>query len=305
MRRVFLLVGALLAVIVAVLIFAFWRWTQPTVYDIPVALADIPAGTVLRSSQFKVVQWKDLDEQSVQNFVTVDTFNQADGKVTTSDIRAGFPVARAQVDPNSSAEIESRLSLAITNTNSYYLVVPATPENAGNFVQPGDRVDLLFSLGSIPQSDSYRFGPDGELLVKDDSSTGGTGVDTFVPSLVAPISKLIVQNLRVLRVDREQRNEQQGQNDNSTEARERRARQINDVQRIYVEVDRDQLEVLSFVLNNGKTNVAVRSASAEVGVGPTEGVSWNDFMRWFYIQRNRSVQADSFDGVGPYEPAER
>jgi Flp pilus assembly protein CpaB len=299
MRRIVLLIGALLAVIVAVGIFLFWRFSQPKEYQVPVAITDIPAGTVIRPNLFRVVTWKDLDKETLDTIVTVDNFTVADGKVTGSNVRAGFPLAKSQVDPNASTTSETRLSEAITRTNAYYFVLPVTPDSLGNYVQPGDRIDLLMSIGDAAELRDLKINRDGELLAKDSET------EAFVPVLAPPISKMVMQNLKVLRVDREQTNTNNNNNNQSEEERLRRARAINDVKRIYVEVDKLQLEVLSFAINNGKQNFAVRASNAGNAIDSTEGVTWNDFVKWFMTQRGNQVNSQSFEPAGPYEPAKR
>jgi Flp pilus assembly protein CpaB len=311
MRRIFLIVGALLAVIVAGGIFVLWRESRPTVYELPIADTDIPAGSVLKKSMFRAVAWSDLDAQSVDRFVTLEEFEtKANGKVVLTDIRAGLPILESQVDPNSNAEVESRLSVLISGTKTSYIIIPATPDEVGNFVQPGDRVDVILSIGERPQADDLFLNEDGELLKEDKTKNqaGAGGTTQYEPLLAAPIHKLVMQNLRVLRVDREvPRDTSNGQNaDNAEAQREReRAKKVATVQRLYVEVTRDQLEVASFALNDGKRNIAVRAATGDTVIEPTEGVTWNDFVRWFYTQRNKEPQADSFRKVGPYEGAPR
>jgi Flp pilus assembly protein CpaB len=295
-------------VLVAVGIFWLWRATQPRVYLIPVSVADIPAGTVLRASMFKPVQWSNLDAETLDRFITADEWETkaVDGKVTLTEVRAGYPLAEAQIDPESNAESETRLSVIISGTKTSYAVIPVTPDSIGNFVQPGDRVDVLLALGALSTED-LTIGPDGELLREDKSkgTTGGAG--EFKEALVPPLHKLIMQNLKVLRVDREvPRDQQNGQAQaNSDAERQQREtqRRTAEVKRIYVEVTRDQLEVLSFSLNNGARNISVRAATADGVIEPTEGVSWNDFIRWFYTQRNKQIQADSFRSASPYQPA--
>jgi hypothetical protein len=69
---------------------------------------------------------------------------------------------------------------------------------------------------------------------------------------------------------------------------------------MYIKVDRDQLEVLSFVMNNGKHDYAVRAANGSQESLPTDGVTWADFARWFYAQRGNDVNgAQPFDAISP------
>jgi Flp pilus assembly protein CpaB len=305
MRKIFLIVGALLAAMVAAGIFLLWRQSQPRVYEIPVALADIPAGTVLRSTQFKIARWSNLDSETLDRFITVDEFAQADGKVTLTEIRAGYPVAVTQIDPASNAESETRLSVIISGTKTSYAVIPVTPDMIGNYVQPGDRVDVMLSLGDINLQD-YELGPDGEMLIENKARSGNNGSGQLVEVLMPPFNKVVLQNMKVLRVDREiPRENNDNQNANNAEAQRQREieRRKAEVKRLYVEVTRDQLEVLTFAVNFGKRTVSVRAATADGVIEPTEGVTWNDFVRWFYIQRNKTIKTDSLRNASPYQPA--
>jgi Flp pilus assembly protein CpaB len=189
------------------------------------------------------------------------------------------------------------------------MVLPADGNSVGNYVQPGDHIDLIVSLGDNGVTD-YKFGPDGEMMVEDRVSKGGNGDKALVEVLSPPLTKLVVQNLKVIRVDREPVRDPGGASNAANPAAEQerqraleQAKRVSEVKRLYVEVTRDQYEVLGFVLNTGKKNFAVRSATGDTVVEPTEGVSWNDFMRWVYIQRNKQIKADSFAPASPYQPA--
>src|ERR1051325_4742350 len=112
MRKTFLILGALLAFVFGIGIFLFLQFTRPIVVEVPVAVQNIPAGTVLKPSLFRVSQFSNVDPQTVSQWVTVNTWKStAEGKVTNSDIRAGFPVAKSQINDSLSGQVETRLSL--------------------------------------------------------------------------------------------------------------------------------------------------------------------------------------------------
>jgi len=133
--------------------------------------------------------------------------------------------------------------------------------------------------------------------------TFGRGADLWWGRSQGALARM--QNLRVLRVDREIPRDQNSNNatDADTLRQKEAAKRVADVKRIYVEVTRDQLEVMSFAINNGTPNIAVRSSTADKVIEPTDGVTWSDFMRWFYIQRGKQVHVDSLRHTGPYEAA--
>jgi Flp pilus assembly protein CpaB len=293
MRRIFLILGIVLGLLVAIGTFLFIQAQRPQEVTVPIANEDIPAGTVLRRELFSGVKMANVPATTYQKWVLATEFaEQAEGRTATSDIKAGFPIAKASLDPNSEGGIETRLSLAITGTNDYYIVIPATPDQVGNFVQPGDRVDLIVSIGDANRQEGLT------MPLTPTLETDENGLITVTTPF--PISKLVMQNMKVIRVEREaarqQNNQQTQQALNRTVAAE-----VRDIKRLYVKVDRDQLEVLSFVLNNGKRNIAVRSADGSTASLPTDGVTWEDFVRWFYAQRNNLPNgAEPFRSISPY-----
>lgn len=304
MRKTFLILGVLLAFIFGVGIFIFLQVTRPVIVEVPVAVNDIPAGTVLQSGLFRVAQFSNADKSTVAQWVTVSTWKDANGKVTNSDIRAGFPIAKSQIDPNISSQVESRLSIVLTQTNDYYFVIPVKPDEVGNFIQPGDRVDIILSLGDASGKDALAV-----LAQSQQQANMTTGGNTQVAAQnevtqtsPTPLSKLVMQNLKVLRVERA--TPSSSSNSSSQSSSEAQATPVPttkyDVKRLYVQVDRDQLEVLSFVLNNGKHNYAVRAANGSQESLPTDGVLWADFVRWFYAQRGGDPNgAQPFNTISP------
>ncbi len=296
MKRLSIILAIVLAIIVAGALYLINWLRQPVVTRVPVAIEYIPAGTPISDGQFRVAEMSNIDRQTLDSWVLADQFASARGRVLSSDVRAGFPIAKAQLDPNATGQDERRLSLAITGTNSFYVVLAVGPDQIGNFVQPDDHIDLIVSIGQVPNRE---FG----VVITPTPPAGDTiGVRrNLTVTSQFPISKLTLQNLRILRVDRAPAPQQAQSATNNPQAQAPRV--VQDVRRIYVEVDRDQLEVLSFVLNNGTRNYAIRAATGIATDAPTEGVVWEDFVRWFYIQRGLNPDpATPFDSVGPYSP---
>ena len=176
MRRIFMILGVVLGVLVAAGVAIFMQASRPTVIEVPVAKEYIPAGTVLHSDMFRVAKMANIDADTKKTWVTVNEWKGADGKMTTSDIRTGFPIAKAQIDPNTPNGVESRLSLALTGTNDYYAVIPVNPDMVGNFVQPGDHVDLILTL----KADGFGDGL-GDNLYLDSKGSGILQCYTTVP----------------------------------------------------------------------------------------------------------------------------
>lgn len=309
MRRIFLVIGALLGVIAAAGLIYLNIANQPIVSEIVVAVDDIPAGTVVRAPQFRVARWGDVDSRALQRFVTVQEFAAYDGKVLTSDVRAGFPLGKSQVDSESPAAAGDSLSLAITQTESYYFVLPATPDDIGNWIQPGDRIDMLVTIGQLNTPELRA-----ELALPAGAEQPAIRADQPLSvSLMLPASKLVLQNLRVLRVDREApradasvdpSGRPAGLSATFASVTDDNDAPPLDVKRVYVEVTRDQLEVLTFIKRNGQHDFAVRSP-VNARIAATEGVAFEDYARWFFAQRGNSDEkgAAPFESAGPYAPA--
>jgi Flp pilus assembly protein CpaB len=286
---------------VAIGTFLFIQAQRPQQVVVFIANEDIPASTVLRREMFSQVTMANVPSSTYSKWVLAAEFaNEAEGRTATSDIKAGFPIAKASLDPNSAGGIETRLSLAITGTNEYYVVIPATPDQVGNFVQPGDRVDLIISIGDANRHEDLT------MPLTPTLETDENGLITVTTPF--PVSKLVMQNMKVIRVEREvprQQSQQQQQAQATTNRVTGTQQDIRDIKRLYVKVDRDQLEVLSFVLNNGKRNIAVRSADGSEESLPSDGVTWEDFVRWFYAQRNNLPNgAEPFRSISPYATPE-
>jgi hypothetical protein len=54
------------------------------------------------------------------------------------------------------------------------------------------------------------------------------------------------------------------------------------VERLYLEVSREQAEVLSFALHNGALNLPARAVTAG---GASDGFTWDDFVERFFEDR--------------------
>jgi Flp pilus assembly protein CpaB len=294
MRKLFLILGVVLAIVVAGGVFFFLQSSRPTVVEVPLAINDIPAGTTLRADLFRIAKMSNVEKQTLAKWVLKGDWNSADGKVATSDVRAGFPLAKAQIDPNSSDAQETRLSYALTDTNDYYIVLPVKPDDMGNYIQPNDRIDLIVNFGAGDQKGAFTLPITDTAAAPavDGAAVASTGAMT--KTINPPVTKLLVQNLRILRIDRAA-----SKNSDSSQA----APPTGDVQRLYIKVTRDQLEVLSFVLNNGKHSYAVRAAISGDDAPPTDGVTWDDFVRWFFAQRGNDVNGPQpFNIISPSEP---
>ena len=290
MRKIFVVLGAIIAIVAAGGVYLFMQLNRPAVVEVPVALSEITAGTVLTPDLFRVTRVSNVDPDTLALWVTISEWDLAQGKTASTDIHAGFPVAKVQINPDSTAEGEKRLSIVLTGTNEYYAVIPTSPNEVGNFVQTGDRIDLFISMGSMDKRDVI------ELAPKAASPAAGT----TLTHTETPVSKLVMQNMLVLRIERDPpkstgsaTNQQVGQAVTYAPG---------DVKRLYVKVNRDQAEVLNFILNTSKRSIMVRAYRGDNENLPTDGVTWEDFARWFFAQRGAAA-VQPFNAASPARPA--
>ncbi len=294
MRKIFVILGAIIALLAAGGVYLFMQLSRPSVTEVPVAASEIIAGTVLNSSLFRITRVSNIEPEALAKWVTLNEWRMAEGKVSTSDIHEGFPVAKVQIDPESTAEGEKRLSIVLTGTKEYYAVIPTSPNEVGNFVQTGDRVDLFISLGSMDKRDVIEISPNTAA-----PAAGGTTAGTTLTHTETPVSKLVMQNMVVIRVERDAA-KSSGSSSNQTAGQTTYT--PGDVKRLYVKVNRDQAEVLNFVVNSGKRSIMVRAYTADNENVPTDGVTWEDFARWFFAQRGTAT-VQPFDAASPSKPA--
>ena len=124
MRKIFVVLGAIIAIVAAGGVYLFMQLNRPAVVEVPVALSEITAGTVLTPDLFRVTRVSNVDPDTLALWVTINEWDLAQGKTASTDIHAGFPVAKVQIDPNSTAEGEKRLSIVLTGTRLGGFVKP-------------------------------------------------------------------------------------------------------------------------------------------------------------------------------------
>ena len=300
MRRITLLIGALLGLITAGGLIFINVVNRSAVVEVVLAMHDLSAGTPLRADMFRVARWSDVDAADADRFITAEEFTNHEGRLLIHDLPAGSPLAESHIDSALPQDAHLRLSSIITDSDSYYFVLPAAADEIGNWVQPNDRIDLLVSVGRLDVADLRTELPPPAFIpppiLRADEVQSIT--------LQTPASKLVLQNLRVLRVDRTaprgQGTMQAGGFGAPAETKQGEAEPA-EVLRIYVAITRDQLEILSFIKHNGEHDFAVRAPSNHL-VAATDGVAWEDFARWFFAQRdNRKASAvQPFAAAGPY-----
>ena len=102
------------------------------------------------------------------------------------------------------------------------LPIPVTPDQVGNFIQPGDHIDLIVHIGSL------------RATTLSASPTPAGATRRVSDTLDMPMTKLVVQNLEIIRVERDP-----APRAAQTQANSREAARPGDVRRLYALVTRD------------------------------------------------------------------
>ena len=284
--------------------------TLPPVIDVPVAVADIPAGTVIDRSQFRIESMRGLSGQVQAAFVDKAEFlTQYEGAIVADGetVYEGFPLSPRQVVfVDSINGAVDRLTL-LTDPNHVVFPIDVKPGQVGNYVRIGDYVDLVFTVGRVegnqiavppeptfvpdlhavgtPQPPLARATP---VAMAPVAAAGASAVAsaTLTPTpatLDLPLAVIALPDVLVLKVEREQiPNYAAAAPGLGGETSHQPAYLEGDVVRIYVELAPDDATIAAFLLASG----SVVAPSHRQALSPQPyGLTWTDFKNWFLSRR--------------------
>ena len=288
-RLPFVIAGVVGALVVAALVFVVIRVGRGTPVDLPVAIDDVPPGTEIDPARFRLQQVRGLDAATLEAYVEAGEFAAIVGHRTLETIHAGSPVLWAQVDPAR----QPRLTLALSDPAHLIYPLPVAADQVGDYLVAGDVIDVIFTLGRAGQQELVH----GERWETAAVGSGRVTTDTLRPTfprygatqvhtttLLLPVSKVILADVPVLRVEREVVRPAGAGYSLGTGSEDAAvpAAVEGEIVRLYLELDREQAEVLSFALHNGALNLPARAQPAG---GASEGFTWNDFADLFFEGR--------------------
>lgn len=285
-RLPLLIVGVVGALLVAVAVFMIIRLGRGTPVQLPVAIADIPPRTPLSPRLFHLEEVRGLGQATLDAYVTADRFGEVVDHETLEMIHAGAPLLWAQVDP----ERESHLTLALSDPTHLVYPLPVSADEAGDRIVAGDYVDVIFTLGRVAAQEMSHVetweyeGPASAFCrqpVTETTTICPGDLLSHTTTLQLPLAKVVLPDVQVLRVEREQVRSASASYGMGTEETTRQTVE-GEIVRLYLEVDREQAEVLSFALHNGGLNLP---AHARPIGGQSEGFTWQDFERLFFQGR--------------------
>jgi hypothetical protein len=281
------------------------QYFNPPGARIVVAVAEIPAGTVLTADMVKVdtvrgnakVTASHVQEKELDQFV---------GAVVVEPIHKYSYIPKSALSLDGNPAASNRLALALSDKNFVAMVIPVSPETAPDAMVVGDRVDLNFGtngdrsngekLTTAPTpapalNQIYNYSPV-ELAPAGTPAAAGTATATPTPEgeplLVLPVAKTIVSQAKILAVVREQVQQQT----TSVSGEASVVTVPGKMLAIVVAVPREAQELMQFAIDNG--NVRVALLSAQVATDATErqpslGMTWNDLVSLMRMDRDAAL----------------
>ena len=255
--------------------------------SILVACDGILPGAILEKEILCLEEVEGLSQESVQQYVTPSNYGQFAGYPVREYVPARVPLAISAVMTGSAdLRYTPRLTSLLEDKDNLVFPLAASAGQAGNYVVLGDYVDVVFTLGRAAKS---------ELVHQEVLTASGRSITSTVRTLDVglekpqavtttlhlPMAKVILPNVRVLWVEREEvQSTSYTYSDETSQAQTTTAQ--GDVERLYLEVDREQAEVLAFALHNGYLNLPARAEPLD---GATEGLLWEDFEDMVFADR--------------------
>lgn len=282
-----IVLGLLGALVVAVAVVIVVRVGRGTPVELPVAIDDIPPGTSLEPHLFRLEEVRGLDTSA---YLTKDEFGAYAGYPLLETVHAGFPVGKAQVKTDDPNLLQNRLTLLLEDPQHLIYPLPVTADQVGNYLVAGDHVDIIFTLGRVSFT-QIEHGEEVEMPSLPGTTPTTPTVETapmpragemMTTTLTMPLAKVVLPDVPILRVERERVRSASATYGTGGEPTSRQTTVQGDVERLYLELDREQAEVLSFALHNGALNLPARAVPAG---GASEGFAWDDFVELFFADR--------------------
>ena len=218
------------------------------------------------------------------------------GGITRREIKAKQPFLKMDVISSKNEGAKYVPSLGMTDPN---LVVVHIPIKDGSpSLAEADYVDIVASIDQINYSAQNSMAPIVSVPQPFESTTGiqygvtptygppptatpqPTPTLTPTPAVIPPVAKVIVRGAIVTHVYRDTVGVSSSDGTNQSVV-------YGDIVGIDVLVPRDSQEVISMAISAGVINASLLSPLADVKSGPTLGMSINDFLDWYYSDRNQ------------------
>ncbi len=276
--------------IACVLILA--RQTLPDSVDVIVASADLHPGDPITRDKVHSESWMQVDPLSLDNIVLVSQWRDImNARVAYGqDIPHGHPISKSQIVYDDKLNDAADRLTVLPAEGKVAFPIMLGPDTVGNWIRPGDYVDLIFSVGT-PQGNDVQLPavlPPANPLnnpgatpapITNPVTAAGQGTTN---SVQLPLAVGVMPNVRILRVDRDTK---QIYATSPTTGQEVQRTVDGDVKRIYVELDPADLSVVDLVLQAGTVRASSHLKPLENPEAITVGLSWSDFVTWWESRR--------------------
>ncbi|MGQ9889944.1 MAG: SAF domain-containing protein, partial [Aggregatilineales bacterium] len=145
--RVFLtLLGVILVIGAFVFTLIFGMATNPPPLRIAVAVQDLPAGSRLQPSNYRIVD-QQIDPGLARLYVQERDLADYDGALVVDAIRRGDPLNKSRLAAGDRSAALRRYALVLTDSNEVIMTLPVNPAIIPDKVSAGDHVNILFTVG--------------------------------------------------------------------------------------------------------------------------------------------------------------
>jgi len=296
LRTPLIILGLVGAVVVAVAVVLVVRLSRGTPVEILVAKQDVEPGMEVEPGMFQLEEIRGMSRGPLSTYVLKDEFlAKYNGLPALVMINKGSPLMKAHLpDPDSPDGLQARqgrLTLLLDDPENVVYPLPVSVDQVGNYIVAGDYVDVTFTLGRMAASEvqhveeipapTLQAPAVGRVTTPTVPTTRRSEATEHVTTTLSlPVAKVILPNVHVLRVERERIRSASATYGTSGETTTRT--EEGDIVRLYVELSREDVEVLSFALHNGALNLPARAEPAD---GSTEGYFWDDFVDSLFVDR--------------------
>jgi len=305
-RSISFVAGLILAVGAFVALFILGQVVNPSPYEVVIVVSEVGPGTPL-TLDLVGVDPQSVDPRVAREYVLQDELEAWLGATVIEPLHPGQPLMHAHLVRADNPAAARRLALGLEDAELVAMAIPVNAEIAPQDIRPGDRVDVIYGVGSVGLGNTAE-----RYLYPEESSPPagatveeGGGVPVFgleptpspTPDLVFPVAKVCVRDLAVLDViHEEQPNPAYGGPDSGEPATI-----PGEVVAVQVAVPREQEEMLHYAVTTGEYRVALLSPNAPEEDDPTLGMTWDDLVAFFWAERQAALDAitDTTRLLGP------